>query len=31
MDPEGYHRWVASKKRAFEDQVDREMEATGSE
>jgi metallo-beta-lactamase class B len=29
MDPEGYRRWVASKKRAFEDQVDREMNATG--
>jgi metallo-beta-lactamase class B len=25
MDPEGYRRWVAGKKRAFEDQVDREM------
>jgi metallo-beta-lactamase class B len=25
MNPEGYRRWVASKKRAFEDQVDKEM------
>jgi metallo-beta-lactamase class B len=25
MDPEGYRRWVAGKKRAFEDQVDKEM------
>jgi metallo-beta-lactamase class B len=30
MDPEGYRRWVAGKKRAFEDQVDREMKAAGS-
>jgi metallo-beta-lactamase class B len=25
VDPEGYRRWVASKRRAFEDEVDREM------
>jgi len=25
VDPEGYRRWVAAKKRAFEDQVDKEM------
>jgi metallo-beta-lactamase class B len=25
LDPEGYRRWVASKKRAFEDKVDKEM------
>jgi metallo-beta-lactamase class B len=29
MDAEGYRRWVASKKRAFEDQVDTEMSAAG--
>jgi hypothetical protein len=27
MDPEGYRRWVASKKRAFEDQVEEELGA----
>ena len=25
IDPEGYRRWVAGKKRAFEDEVDLEM------
>jgi metallo-beta-lactamase class B len=25
VDPEGYRRWVASKRRAFEDEVDKEM------
>jgi metallo-beta-lactamase class B len=25
VDPEGYRRWVAGKKRAFEDEVDAEM------
>jgi metallo-beta-lactamase class B len=25
LDPEGYRSWVAGKKRAFEDQVDKEM------
>lgn len=25
VDPEGYRRWVAGKRRAFEDEVDREM------
>jgi metallo-beta-lactamase class B len=25
LDPQGYRRWVAGKKRAFEDQVDKEM------
>jgi metallo-beta-lactamase class B len=25
VDPEGYRRWVAEKKRAFEDQVDEEL------
>jgi metallo-beta-lactamase class B len=25
VDPEGYRRWVAGKKRAFEDQIDKEM------
>jgi metallo-beta-lactamase class B len=28
IDPEGYRRWVASKKRAFEDQVDKEMDVS---
>jgi metallo-beta-lactamase class B len=28
VDPEGYRRWVASKRRAFEDEVDREMRPT---
>jgi metallo-beta-lactamase class B len=28
IDPEGYRRWVASKKRAFEDEVDEEMGVT---
>ena len=27
VDPEGYRRWVAHKKRAFEDQVDVELGA----
>ncbi len=30
IDPEGYRRWVAGKKRAFEDQVDKEMGAPQS-
>ena len=25
VDPEGYRRWVAAKKRAFEDEIDEEM------
>jgi hypothetical protein len=25
IDPEGYRRWLAGKKRAFEDEVDLEM------
>jgi metallo-beta-lactamase class B len=28
IDPEGYRRWVSGKKRAFEDEVDREMGGT---
>ena len=28
VDPEGYRRWMASKKRAFEDEVDKEMGVT---
>jgi hypothetical protein len=28
VDPEGYREWTASKRRAFEDEVDREMSMT---
>jgi metallo-beta-lactamase class B len=31
IDPEGYRRFVASKKRAFEDQIDKEMSVSGNQ
>jgi len=30
MDPEGYRRFIASKRRAFEDEVDLEMGVTSA-